>query len=479
MDFSESLENNIEIMKNILHNNGMIVYRFIENSFDTSIKACIIFCDGLAGATLLNESIVKPFVKNPMIKDAIDKYSYTKNSVVFSNEVTDGKNTEQCVTALFSGDAVMFVEGCSTPMIINVRAPFIRSISESDNEKTLKGPRDSFGELILQNTALLMRRIKNENFRLEKFIIGKDTQTSVIMCYIEDICHKDMIDKVRKGLKDISINSLTDTNEIAELIKGRTYTPFKTSGSSQRPDVIANKLLEGRIAIMIDGSPQVITLPFLFSEYFKSNDDYTINFYFAGISRLIRFLSFFISVYLPAIYVCALKFHKEILPKNLLFSLSEKRASAPFSVAVEVIIFLIFFEIIREAATRTPSAIGQTMSIVGGLILSETAASANIVSTPSIIVIAIAGITTMILPSMAGPTTMLRILFVIISSFLGFYGLCLGTILLITHLCSIDILDIAYVNSTIPLNRYSVSDTLVRFPYKLLDKMKKSLKRKY
>lgn len=479
MAFFETLEKNIEFMKNILHDNGMIVYRFMENSFDSSIKAGILFCEGLAGSTLINESIVKPFMKNPMIKNQEDKYTYIKNSVIFSTEVSDAENSDLCITALFSGDAVMFVEGYSTPMIINVRAPFVRSISESDNEKTLKGPRDSFGELILQNTALLMRRIKNGNFRLEKFVIGKDTQTTVLMCYIENLCDESMINEVRKRLEKISVNSLTDTNEIAELIKGRTYTPFKTSGSSQRPDVVSHKLLEGRIAIMIDGSPQVITLPFLFSEYFKSNDDYTINFYFAGISRLIRFLSFFVSVYLPAIYVCAVKFHKEILPKNLLFSLSEKRASAPFSVTVEVIIFLIFFEIIREAATRTPSAIGQTMSIVGGLILSETAASANIVSTPSIIVIAIAGITTMILPSMAGPTTILRMLFVILSSFLGFYGLSLGTILMITHLCSIDILDIAYVNSTLPINRYSVSDTFVRFPYKLLDKMKQSLKRKY
>lgn len=472
MNFYTSLEKNTEYMKKLFENNGMIVYRYMENSFDTSIKACMLFCDGLAGAELLNESIVKPFVKAKIPDNIKDKYSYIKNSVVFSNEVNDAKNENDIVTAVFSGDAVMFIDGFCTPLIINVRSPFKRSISEPDTEKNLKGPRDSFGEVILQNTALIMRRIKNENFRLLKFSLGKDTKTPVVMCYIESLCEKADVEKIKKRIESINVNSVNDINEVAELIKGRTYTPFKTSDSTQRPDVAVKKLLEGKVILMADGSPQAVILPFLFTEYFKSPDDYTINFYFASISRIIRWISFFISVYFPAVYVCAVKFHKEILPKNLLFSLSEKRASAPFSVTLEVLIFLVFFEIIREAATRTPSVIGQTMSIVGGLILSETAASANIVSTPSIIVIAIAGITSMILPKMAGATTLLRVIFVVFSAFAGLYGLSLGTILLTIHLCSVDILGNPYVNSTLPLNKKSMKDTFLRFPYKILDKQK-------
>ena len=162
----------------------------------------------------------------------------------------------------------------------------------------------------------------------------------------------------------------------------------------------------------------------------------------------------------------------------MLLSLSSERAGAPFSVTAEVLIFLIFFEIIREAATRTPSAIGQTMSIVGGLILSETAASANIVSTPSIIVIAIAGITSVILPQMTGATTLLRVAFVFLSSILGIYGIAIGSVILGIHLCSIDILQVAYVNSTLPMNKYSIFDTLIRAPYKFLKNRKRYMQRK-
>ena len=199
----------------------------------------------------------------------------------------------------------------------------------------------------------------------------------------------------------------------------------------------------------------------------------------ASRGAFVRYISFYISVYLPALYICAIKFQKTILPESLLQSLSSERAGAAFSVTAEVLIFLVFFEIIREAATRTPSAIGQTMSIVGGLILSETAASANIVSTPSIIVIAIAGITSVILPQMTGATTLLRICFVLLASFLGIYGLTIGTIILFVHLCSIDILEVAYVNATIPLNRYSMFDTIFRAPYKYLERKKKYMRKKF
>ncbi len=479
MIFTKSLSENVRIFKENLKNNGMIVFRDIKNTYDQKISATVIFADGIAGASLLNDFVVKPFITSPTLAKSENKLDFIMESVVFSNDVTKSSNYEECINALFSGDALFLIDGYDEILLVNARFPFTRSVSESENEKSLKGPRDSFGELILQNTALLMRRIKNPNFKIEKFIMGKQTKTTVLMCYIEGICEKGMVEKVRKRLSEINTDSLFDTNQISELIKGKTYTPFKTSGSTERPDIAANKLLEGRIVIMADGSPQVITLPFLFNEYFQSNDDYTINFYFASIARLVRYISFYISVYLPALYVCAVKFQKTILPESLLSSLSSERAGASFSVTVEVLIFLIFFEIIREAATRTPSAIGQTMSIVGGLILSETAASANIVSTPSIIVIAIAGITSVILPQMTGATTLLRISFVLLASLLGIYGLTIGTIILSVHLCSIDILEVAYVNSTIPPNKYSMFDTLIRAPYKFLERKRKYMRKKF
>lgn len=469
MDFTLNLSENISIFKGVFKNNCMIVYRSMENAENKNIKAEMVFADGLSGAVLLNDSIVKPFCKTK-IPDTSDMLDYIHKSVLRSNEVTRTSKMDDCVTALFSGDAILILDGYSDVLIVNVRKPASRSISEPENERSLKGPRDGFSELILDNTALLMRRIKNKNFKLEKFIIGSDTKSTVILAYIEGICDSDMLVKVRKRISDLKLRELTDTNGIAELIKGKTYTPFKTGGSTERPDVTANKLLSGRMAIMIDGSPQVITLPFVFSEYFQSNDDYTINFYFASISRLIRYICFYLSIYLPGVYVAAIKFHKTIIPFPLLLSIAQARKEAPFSVTAELFVFLIFFEIIREAGTRTPSDIGQTLSIVSGIVLSETAISANLISAPSIIVIAVAGLAGVTLPQLLGAGTILRIAFLLLGSLMGIYGIALGSAVLFVHLCSITVLNVPYINSTLPLNRDSVGDTVIRLPFTLLSK---------
>lgn len=475
MNFTANLAENINIFRQTLKNNCMIVFRDIINAHDETVKAAIIFSDGLAGSSLIAEAIIKPFCKTHIPDQSENKLDFIHKSVLRSNDIACSHDISDCITSIFSGDAVFLLDGYDYALKVNVRSPFTRSISEPENERSLKGPRDGFSELILHNTALLMRRIKNKDFKLERFIMGRETQTTVILAYIDGICNDKMLERVRKSLNNISIQEITDTNRIAELIKGKIYTPFKTSGSSERPDVIATKLLSGRMAIMIDGSPQVITLPFIFSEYFQSNDDYTINFYFASISRLIRYLCFYLSIYLPGFYVTAIRHQKIMLPPSLLMSIAAERSKVPFSITAEVFIFLIFFEIIREAGTRTPSVIGQTLSIVSGIVLSETAISANLISTPSIIIIAASGLAGVTLPQLLGASTMLRIIFLFLGSFAGLYGLIIASVILFVHLCSITVLGAPYINSTLPLNRKTAGDTIIRAPFTVLSKKRENI----
>lgn len=472
MNFSESLTENMNMFKEILKNNCMIVYRDMVNSQNEKIKASIIFADGLAGAVLLNDSIVLPFCKAKIPDNPPDMLDYIHKSVLRSNDVKSADDTEECITDIFSGDAVFLLDGSDKALIVNVRSPATRSISEPENERSLKGPRDGFSELILHNTALLMRRIKNERFKLEKFVMGSETKTTVVMAYIEGVCNEKMLKNVRKRLSSLHLSEITDTNRIAELIKGKIYTPFKTSGSTERPDVTAGKLLSGRIAVLIDGSPQVITLPFVFSEYFHSNDDYTINFYFASISRLLRYICFYLSIYLPGLYVSVIRHEKALLPSALLKEFAKEREGVPFSVTTELLIFLVFFEIIREAGTRTPSDIGQALSIVSGIILSETAISARLISTPSVIIIAVSGLAGVTLPQLLGASTLLRIAFLFLGYLAGSYGIILGSAVLFVHLCSIDILGVSYINSAFPPNGKTAGDALIRAPFTMLSKRK-------
>lgn len=472
MNFSKKLQENYEIFQNIFRDNCMIVFRHLQNATDHRAKAVAIFGDGLVGASLVNDYVVKPFLQNTQLSEQKDKLSFVQNSVLQSNDVVVINDYDDCIKRLFSGDVIFFLDGYDTPLAVNARFPATRSISEPENEKALKGPREGFCELILFNTALLMRRLKNDRLKLESFTLGNRTKTPIVMAYIEGICHPDLIGQIRNQLLAIDTDAVTDTNQIAELLKAKPFSPFKTTGSTERPDVIANKLLEGRIAIIADGTPQVITVPFLFNEYFQSSDDYSINFYFGSISRLLRYLSFLIAMFLPALYLSCVKFQTEILPEKLLYSISASRMSVPFSSTMELLIFLVFFEILREASTRTPSAIGQTLSIAGALILGQTAVEANFISVPAIIIVAISGLCSNVLPQMRGALLICRLGILLLSSVIGIYGVILGAAAIILHLSEITVSGTGYLNEMIPTNKKSFWDIYIRGPYRFLKQKK-------
>ncbi len=472
MKFSSNLQENFDNFQNIFRDNCMIVFRYLENAYDTQLKAVAVFADGLVGASLVNDYVVKPFVANAQIYKQEDKLMFAKNSVLQSNDIVIVTDYDDCIKRLFSGDVIFFLEGYDSPLAVNARFPATRSISEPENEKALKGPREGFCELILFNTALLMRRLKNDHLKLESFTLGNRTRTPVVMAYIEGVCHPDLVKQIRAQLKKINTDSITDTNQIAELLKAKPYSPFKTTGSTERPDVVANKLLEGSIAIIADGTPQVITVPFLFNEYFQSTDDYSINFYFGTVSRLLRYLSFLISLFLPALYVACVKFQHEILPEKLLYSISASRVSVPLSATMELVVFLLFFEIIREASTRTPSVIGQTLSIAGALILGQTAVEANFISVPAIIIVAISGLCSNVLPQMKGAMILLRFGILWLSSLIGIYGVILGGAAVIVHLADITVSQTSYLNEMLPSTKGAWMDIYIRGPYQFLKQKK-------
>ena len=472
MLFSTNLNENIAQIQNMFQKNCMVVFRYLENAVSPDIKGTAIFSDGLVGASLVNDYVVKPFVRNLYLCNEKNRIIFLKNSVFQSNDVVLIQNLDELAVRLFSGDVIFFLDGYSTPLAINARFPATRTVSEPENEKTLKGPREGFCELILFNTALIMRRLKNKHLKLENFILGNQTKTTVIMAYIEGVCHPELVKKIRNKLKEIVTDGLTDTNQIAEFVKDKPFSPFKTTGSTERPDVVCNKLMEGRIAILADGTPQVITLPFLFHEYFSSTDDYSVNFYYGSMSRLLRYISFFIAIFLPALYLASVKFQLEILPEKLLYSISSSRTNVPFSATVELIVFFLFFEILREASTRTPSAIGQTLSIAGALILGQTAVEANFISVPAIIIVAISGLCTNVLPAMRGPLILIRLGILIVASFFGIYGVVLGSIALLIHLSDITVSGENYLSEMIP-QKGNLWDIYIRGPYRFLRRKSK------
>jgi len=265
-------------------------------------------------------------------------------------------------------------------------------------------------------------------------------------------------------LDKIDIDGVLDSNYIQELIKDEPLSPFKTIGNTERPDVVAAKLLEGRFAVIVDGSPSALTLPFLFIEYFQVNEDYYQNYIFSSINRLLRIIAAYITISTPAFYVGLTTYQQEMIPEELLFSISASRRGVPFPTIVEAVVMILIFELLREAGTRMPESIGQTVNIVGALVLGQAAVEARFVSSPIIIVTALTGITGLITPKIKGPIISLRFILLFLSAVLGLYGYTFGVMGLFIHLFSMRSFGIPYMLRLGSLRPEDVKDTVVRAP---------------
>lgn len=460
-----SLDRNITLFKEIFQDDDTLVIRHFENQQQAAIKSCILFIEGMVDIELVNENVIQPFVQNTMLKSSNHSIHSLQDQVMISNQVEKTSNVDKLIRAILRGDTVFFLDGSSEALIMSTKGWQSRPITEPEGEKIIRGPREGFTEPIMVNLSMIRRRLETPNLKFKFTTVGVQSHTKVCICYIEGIANHKILDELKKRLDDIDIDGVMASGYIAELIKDSPYSPFKTVGSTERPDIVAAKLLEGRIAIIADGTPVALTLPHLFVEYFQANEDYYINFYFSSISRLLRILSFIVSVCLPGIYVALMTFHQEMIPTPLLLSISAARQGVPFPTIVEVFGLLIVFEILREAGTRMPSNIGQALSIVGALVLGQASVEAKIVSAPVVIIVAFTGITGLMIPRLKGVTILLRDIFLLLSAFLGLYGFIFGIIGFLLHLCELRSFGIPYTLYLTSLDPKDIKDTVIRAPW--------------
>jgi spore germination protein KA len=282
---------------------------------------------------------------------------------------------------------------------------------------------------------------------------------------LEGVANEKILNELNKRLDDINIDGIIDSNYINELIRDSPLSPFETIGSTERPDVVAGKLLEGRIAVVVDGSPVVLTLPHIFLELFQSSEDYYLSFYFSSISRVIRILGFVISVCTAAIYIAVVTYHQEMIPTPLVLSISAARQNVPFPTIVESLGMLLIFEILRETGTRMPTYIGQALSIVGALVVGQAAVDAKFISAPIVIVTALTGITGLMIPKLKAAAILFRITLSLLASFLGMYGFTFGIIGIILHLLQLRSFGIPYILNLSRINSENIKDTVIRAPW--------------
>lgn len=461
---SSSLKENINLIREIFKNNDTLVVRNFENKQNCNLKFCIFFMREMIESAAINSNIIKPIIESTGFskENSIDNIM---KHIIFSSEVIKTSDVNEISESILNGNTVLLMDGSAEALEMSTKGWQTRAIEEPGGEKVLRGPREGFTESLMMNLSMIRRRILTPNLKFKLKEIGTQTRTKICVCYIDGIVNNKILDELNKRLDSIDIDGILASGYISELIKDEPFSPFKTIGSTERPDVVASKLLEGRIAIIADGTPVALTAPFIFVELFQANEDYYINFYFSSISRIMRILCFIITLSLPAVYVALTTFHIETIPTSLAISISAARQDIPFPSTVEALGLLITFEILRETGTRMPNQIGQALSIVGALVLGQAAVEARIVSAPMVIIVALTGITGLTIPKVKGASILIRLILLMLSSLIGLYGFAFGIIGLMIHLFKMRSFGVPYMLNVMSLDPEDLKDTAIRAPW--------------
>ncbi len=468
-ELKESLEQNIKMFEDIFKNDDTVIYRRFETKGQKKIKCCAIFIDGMVNNQLVNEDIIKPIILFNKDDGVIKKYvNLFKDEVIMNNDAKEIKNVEMIVSQILYGQTAILVDGMSSALLMDTKGWERRAIEEPPSEAVVRGPKEGFTETLMINLSMIRRKIQNPHLKFKFMELGRQTRTKICVCHIDGIADEQILNEVNKRLEQIDIDAILESGYVEELIKDSPLSPFTTVGNSERPDVIAGNLLEGRIAIAIDGTPHVLTVPYLFIEYFQANEDYYNSFLYSSVNRMLRVLGFFIATSVPAIYVALTTFHQEMIPTPLLLAIAAAREGVPFPTVVEALLMLLAFEILRESGVRLPAPIGSAISFVGALILGEAAVSARFVSAPIVIVTALTGISNFLIPKMIGALILIRLSFLVLSSFLGLYGYIFGVIGLFIHLMSMRSFGIPYMLNIGDIKMQEIKDTAIRAPWWLM-----------
>lgn len=467
VSLEKGIESNIEIFKGIFNGDETLRIRKFQNKFLPQSQFCIIYLDGMVNTELLNENIIQPVMQNNLSEEisSFNLLEELQYKIIVSNNISNTQDINAVVSSLIRGDSVFLIDGYDISLIIDSKGWQSRAITEPESARVVRGPREGFTEAIMTNLSLIRRKINNQDLKIKFKEIGERTHTKTCICYIDGLASNEVLTELEKRLDGINIDGILDSGYIQELIEDAPFSPFETVGYSERPDVIASKLLEGRIALVVDGSPFVLTVPYVLIEGWQANEDYYNKFIFSSFYRLLRSMGVFVALGLPAIYLSLSCFHQEMLPTPLLLSISASRQGVPFPTVLSLIGMLLVFDIIREAGVRMPAPIGQAVNIVGTLVLGQAAVEAKLVSAPVVIVTAIAGMMALLSPTTLGMVLLIRYFLIILASILGIYGYLFGMILVILHLLNIRSFGVPYMLGITSVKNHNGQDIWIRAPW--------------
>ncbi|RJX37318.1 spore germination protein [Paenibacillus pinisoli] len=468
-----SLQDNLELIRSQLGNSSDIVIRELSYPGGDGLALAVVYTDGLADKQSVSEFILESaMLRDQMTRgeggDAVRVSPQTLvNQVLSISDTRDVPNYGSLFNALLSGETIVLVDGYASAIAAGTRGWRDRGINETLTETVVRGPKEAFTETLRTNTAMIRRKIKDPNLWLETRQIGRVTETDVAIMFIKGIADDKVVEEVRQRLDRIDIDGILESGYIEELIQDETYTPFPTVYNSERPDVVAAELLEGKIAILVDGTPMVLIVPALFVSFLHAAEDYYHRFDISTLIRILRYIGVFIALFGPSLYVAITTYHQEMLPTQLLYSLAAQREGIPFPAFIEAIMMEVAFEILREAGLRMPRTIGPAVSIVGTLVIGQAAVEAGIISAAMVIVVSTTAIASFVFPSysLANTMRMLRFPLMGLAATFGLYGIIIGTFAIVLHVSSLRSFGVPYMSPFAPLILSDQKDAIFRIPH--------------
>ena len=469
---SENLRKNLTEIKKALPSEDILTYEF-----ETADKtACaIVYADGIVNKQLLGDLIARPLSKLNLSENSKNgvgmsatKLDIIKKDALFP-ELKEMTKTEDVYKEVLDGNTLLLVDGLNVGLIVGAKILPVRAIMEPPTDIAVKGPREGFIEDAKTNMALIRKRLKTPDLRFESVRIGKQSDTLVTVCWLQGTSDEKVKDEVKERLQSLNIDCIPDSSYIAAILSPKKHSIFHSVGKTEKPDIFTAKICEGRVGILVDGSPIALTVPYLLTEDLQSSEDYFISPFMATIFRMLRFVALFVALLLPAFYVSAQLFKIQLLPLGLTLTIASSVRELPLSPSLEMFVVLFLLETLKEASIRMPKYVGMSLSVVGALVLGETAVSAGFLSTPAIIVVAFSGICLYTVPNFVETGSILRWIFLFAAGSFGPFGIVLTAAFLLYYLISSDTFGAPALAPFSPLMPHDLRDSIVKYDMISLD----------
>lgn len=465
---NDSLKSNLEYIKRQFHNSADLTIHEMKLS---GINAAVISIDNMVSKDIMTLAIIKPLFSYNFTAAPEQCINSIQNEVLHTDDITEITTFEELFKFIMSGFAVICVDGCPKMLSVGIQGYKSRGISEPESDIVQRGSREGFVEPLRTNMTMLRRRIKNPNLNFEIITVGKLSKTEICLCYLTDVASPKIIGKLKERINKIDVQTVLAAGYIVPYLEEKgSASPFSGVGITERPDTVCGKITEGRIAILIDGVPSALIVPYLFAEYFQTLDDYANRPYFAAFTRWLKYAAFFISMLLPGIYAALGTFNPEMFPTLMLNKIAGSIGDTPLSLMAETLLIQFVYEIMREAGLRMPQPLGYAVSIVGGLVVGDTAINAGLIAAPTLMVVAVTSICSYVIPNLYAPVAILRILFTIAGGLWGIWGVSAIFCAVFINICGKNSFGIPYTSPVTPIGSSAMRDVFFRAGWKTLSK---------